>query len=130
MSVGQWLPLAGQLQRYDRRAATNDLVAGIVLSALLIPAGMGYATASGLPPINGLYATIIPLVVYALVGPSRILVIGPDSSLTPLIATMILALTADPGEAMALAAMLAVITGLICVVGAVARFGFLADLLS
>jgi hypothetical protein len=68
----------------------RDLAAGLVLTGLLAPAGMAYAAASGLPPVNGLYASIIPLVVYALVGPSRILVVGPDSALTPLIAAAVL----------------------------------------
>jgi high affinity sulfate transporter 1 len=106
-------------------------VAGIVLTALLVPAGMGYAEASGLPAIYGLYATIVPLVIYAVVGPSRILVLGPDSSLAPLIAAAILPLAAgSDAEAVALAGMLAVLSGLLCVLAGVARFGFIADLLS
>jgi high affinity sulfate transporter 1 len=106
-------------------------VAGIVLTALLVPAGMGYAEASGLPAIYGLYATIVPLVAYAILGPSRILVLGPDSSLAPLIAAAILPLAAgSDAEAVALAGMLAVFSGLLCVLAGLARFGFIADLLS
>ncbi len=106
-------------------------MAGIVLTALLVPAGMGYAEASGLPAIYGLYATIIPLVVYALVGPSRILVLGPDSSLAPLIAAAVLPLAAgSEAEAVALAGILAILSGLLCVLAGLARFGFIADLLS
>ena len=106
-------------------------MAGIVLTALLVPAGMGYAEASGLPAIYGLYATIVPLVVYAVVGPSRILVLGPDSSLAPLIAAAILPLAAGSEEqAVALAAMLAILSGGLCVLAGLARFGFIADLLS
>jgi high affinity sulfate transporter 1 len=117
--------------RYQRSWLGRDLVAGIVLTALLVPAGMGYAEASGLPAIYGLYATIVPLVVYALVGPSRILVLGPDSSLAPLIAAAILPLAAgSEGEAVALAGMLAILSGLLCVLAGLARFGFIADLLS
>jgi high affinity sulfate transporter 1 len=109
----------------------RDVVAGIVLTALLVPAGMGYAEASGLPAIHGLYATIIPLVVYAVVGPSRILVLGPDSSLAPLIAAAILPLAAgSDAEAVALAGMLGIFSGLLCVLAGLARFGFIADLLS
>src|ERR687897_795211 len=94
-------------------------------------AGMGYAEASGLPAIYGLYATIIPLVVYAIAGPSRILVLGPDSSLAPLIAAAILPLAAgSDAEAVALAGMLAILSGLLCVLAGLARFGFIADLLS
>jgi high affinity sulfate transporter 1 len=106
-------------------------VAGIVLTALLVPAGMGYAEASGLPAIYGLYATIVPLVAYAIVGPSRILVLGPDSSLAPLIAAAILPLAAgSEAEAVALAGMLAILSGLLCMLAGLSRFGFIADLLS
>src|SRR3954464_2960913 len=58
----------------------RDLLAGVVLAALLVPQGMGYAQLAGLPPVTGLYATLIPLVVYFLLGPSRILIISPDSA--------------------------------------------------
>jgi MFS superfamily sulfate permease-like transporter len=75
--AGSWLPGVQTLRAYQRSWLPRDVVAGIVLTALLVPAGMGYAEASGLPAIYGLYATIIPLVVYAIVGPSRILVLGP-----------------------------------------------------
>jgi high affinity sulfate transporter 1 len=119
------------LRTYQRSWLPRDVVAGLVLTALLVPAGMGYAEASGLPAIYGLYATIVPLVVYALVGPSRILVLGPDSSLAPLIAAAILPLAAgSQAEAVALAGLLAVLSGVVCVLAGVARFGFITDLLS
>jgi high affinity sulfate transporter 1 len=129
--VGRWIPGVRTLRGYRRSWLPRDLVAGIVLTALLVPAGMGYAEASGLPAIYGLYATIVPLVVYAILGPSRILVLGPDSSLAPLIAATILPLAAgSPEEAVALAGMLAILSGLLCVLAALARFGFITDLLS
>jgi high affinity sulfate transporter 1 len=129
--VGRWVPAVRTLRIYRRSWLPRDLVAGIVLTALLVPAGMGYAEASGLPAIYGLYATIVPLVVYAILGPSRILVLGPDSSLAPLIAAAILPLAAGaPEEAVALAGMLAILSGLLCVLAALARFGFITDLLS
>jgi high affinity sulfate transporter 1 len=129
--VGKWLPGVRTLRTYQRSWLARDVTAGIVLTALLVPAGMGYAEASGLPAIYGLYATIIPLVVYAIVGPSRILVLGPDSSLAPLIAATILPLAASSeAEAVALAGMLAILSGLLCVLAGLARFGFIADLLS
>jgi high affinity sulfate transporter 1 len=129
--AGSWLPGLRTLRSYRRSWLPRDAVAGIVLTALLIPAGMGYAEASGLPAIYGLYATIVPLVVYALVGPSRILVLGPDSSLAPLIAAAILPLAAgSESEAVALAGMLAIFSGLLCMLAGFARFGFIADLLS
>ena len=129
--AGRWLPGFQVLRAYQRSWLPRDLVAGIVLTALLVPAGMGYAEASGLPAIYGLYATIVPLVMYALVGPSRILVLGPDSSLAPLIAAAILPLAAgSEAEAVALAGMLAILSGLLCVLAGLSRFGFIADLLS
>ena len=129
--AGRWLPGVRILRGYRRSWLARDVVAGIVLTALLVPAGMGYAEASGLPAIYGLYATIVPLVVYAVVGPSRILVLGPDSSLAPLIAAAILPLAAgSEAEAVALAGMLAILSGVLCVLAGLARFGFIADLLS
>jgi high affinity sulfate transporter 1 len=129
--AGRWVPGLQTIRSYQRSWLPRDVVAGIVLTALLVPAGMGYAEASGLPAIYGLYATMVPLVVYAVVGPSRILVLGPDSSLAPLIAATILPLAAgSEAEAVALAGMLAIFSGLLCVLAGLARFGFIADLLS
>jgi high affinity sulfate transporter 1 len=129
--IRRWVPGLQVLRTYQRSWLPRDVVAGLVLTALLVPAGMGYAEASGLPAIYGLYATIVPLVVYAVVGPSRILVLGPDSSLAPLIAAAILPLAAgSEAEAVALGGMLAVLSGLLCVFAGLARFGFITDLLS
>jgi|SRR4051812_11216705 high affinity sulfate transporter 1 len=126
-----WLPGLGALLEYKAAWLPRDLVAGLVLTALLVPAGMGYAEASGLPPINGLYATIVPLTVYALFGPSRILVLGPDSSLAPLIAASVVPLAAgDPGLAVALAGTLALMAGIINMGAGLLRFGFITDVLS
>jgi len=125
------LPGMAILSRYDRTVLLQDVVAGLVLTAVLVPVGMGYAEAAGLPAIYGLYATIVPLLVYAVFGPSRILVLGPDSALTALIAATVLPLAAgDTGRAAALAAMLAVISGALCILAGMARFGFITDLLS
>ena len=89
-----WLPSVDVYRHYQPGWIRNDVVAGIVLTALLIPAGIGYAEVAGLPPITGLYATMVPLIVYAIVGPSRILVLGPDSALAPIIGAWILPLAA------------------------------------
>lgn len=127
----QWVPAIGQARTYERRWLGHDIGAGLVLTALLVPAGMGYAQASGLPPITGLYATVIPLLVYAVFGPSRVLVMGPDSSLAPLIFAAVVPLSAgDPGRAIALAGTVSVLAGLVCLLAGLARFGFLAELLS
>jgi high affinity sulfate transporter 1 len=119
------------LLHYRAAWLPHDVTAGIALTAILIPVGMGYAQAAGLPAITGLYATIVPLVAYALVGPSRVLVLGPDSSLAPLIAAVVLPLSAgDPDRALALAGMLAILTGILCAVAGIAHVGFVTDLLS
>ena len=109
----------------------KDAVAGLVLTAILLPAGMGYAQAAGLPAIHGLYATIVSLVVYAIFGPSRLLVLGPDSSLAALIAATILPLAGGSVErAIALAGALSVMTGILCVIAGLAKFGFVTELIS
>jgi len=109
----------------------NDVVAGLVLTAVLIPVGMGYAEASGVPAIHGLYATIVPLIAYALLGPSRIMVLGPDSTLAAVIAALILPLAQGSVErAVALSAMLALLSGGFLMLIALARLGIMADLFS
>ena len=118
---------------YRREWLAKDVVAGIVLSTLLVPQGMAYAELAGLPPITGLYTSVLCLLGYAVAGPSRILVLGPDSSLGPMIAATILPLAGadgDPARAIALASMLAIMVGAIMVLAAVARLGFIADLIS
>jgi high affinity sulfate transporter 1 len=118
---------------YRRAWLPRDVIAGIVLSTLLVPQGMAYAELAGLPPITGLYTSVLCLLGYAVFGPSRILVLGPDSSLGPMIAATILPLAGadgDPKRAIALASMLAIIVGAIMTVAAVAKLGFIADLIS
>jgi high affinity sulfate transporter 1 len=106
-------------------------MAGVVLATMLVPVGIAYALASGVPGIYGLYATIVPLLAYALFGPSRILVVGPDSSLAPVILAVVLPLSGGDGmRAVALASMMAVISGLVCVLIGVLRLGFVTELLS
>ena len=130
-AVGNWFPGVSVAARYERSWLRDDVIAGITLTALLIPAGIGYAQVSGLPPVTGLYATIVPLLVYALVGPSRILVLGPDSSLAPIVGASVLPLAAgDPVRAVALAGVLAILMGAFLVIGALFRLGFVTDLLS
>lgn len=126
------LPGIATAREYHREWLRTDITAGLVLTALLIPAGMGYAEAAGLPAYAGLYATIVPLLAYALVGPSKILVLGPDSSLAPLIAAAILplAIVGDEDNALALAGVLAILVGLILLIGGFLRLGFVTELLS
>jgi len=119
------------LQTYQRAWLASDLIAGLVLTAVLVPVGMGYAQAAGLPPITGLYATIVPLLVYGLLGPSRILVLGPDSSLAPIIAATVVPLAAgDEAQAIALAGGLALIAGAFGIAFGLLHLGLLTDLLA
>jgi len=127
----RWLPGLQTLRAYPLRWLPNDLMAGLVLTAMLVPVGIAYAQASGLPGIHGLYATIVPLLVYALFGPSRILVLGPDSSLAALILAVVLPLSGgDPLRAVTLAGMMAVVAGVVCIAAGVLRLGFVTELLS
>jgi len=129
------IKLAGglSLSSFRREWLAKDIVAGIVLTTLLVPQGMAYAELAGLPPITGLYTSILCLLGYAAFGPSRILVLGPDSSLGPMIAATILPLIAakgDPKRAVALASMLAIMVAAIMLVAGIAKLGFIADLIS
>src|SRR4051812_8034061 len=127
----RWLPGLTLLRHYDTAWLRSDIVAGIVMTTMLVPVGIAYAQASGVPGINGLYATIIPLLAYALFGPSRILVLGPDSALAAVILATVAPLAAgDPHRAIALAAMMAVVSGLVCIGVGLARLGFITELLS
>ena len=129
--VERWVPGVRVLRTYERSWLSRDLIAGVVLVTLLVPQGMAYAELAGLPAITGLYTTVVCLIAYALVGPSPILVLGPDSSLGPMIAATILPLAAgDPDQAIALAGMLALLVGVITVGAGALKLGFVADLLS
>ncbi|MCE5210346.1 MAG: SulP family inorganic anion transporter [Deltaproteobacteria bacterium] len=127
----RWIPIIQTLRDYKREWLIHDITAGLVLTAILVPVGMAYAAASGLPAIYGLYATIIPLIAYAVFGPSKILVLGPDSALAGLIAATILPLAAgNTDKAIALAGMLAILTGALCILAGLVKFGFITDLLA
>ena len=128
-----WVPGARALASYQKSWLRRDVVAGVVLTTLLVPQGMAYAELAGLPAITGLYTSILCLLGYAVFGPSRVLVLGPDSSLGPMIAATILPILGSDGSperAIALASMLALITGATMIAAGVARLGFVADLLS
>lgn len=125
------VPAVRVARSYRREWLGRDLGAGLVLTGLLAPAGMAYASAAGLPPVTGLYSTIVAGLVYAVVGPSRIMVMGPDSALAPLIAAAVLPLAVgDDATAIALAGAISVMAGVLCLAAGVARFGFVSELLS
>ncbi len=127
------IPGVRMVAAYQPRWLPKDLMAGLVLTAILVPQGMAYAELAGLPAITGLYTSVLCLVGYAALGPSRILVLGPDSSLGPMIAATILPLVGaegSPARAIALASMLAILVGAMMILAGVAKLGFVADLLS
>ncbi len=127
----RWLPGWNTLRRYELPWLRHDLVAGVVMTTMLVPVGIAYAEASGVPGINGLYATIVPLLAYAVFGPSRILVLGPDSALAPVILGVVLPLSAgEPQRAVSVAGMMAIVSGVVCVAVGLARLGFITELLS
>jgi high affinity sulfate transporter 1 len=127
----RWLPGLNTLSRYESSWLQHDLVAGLVMTTMLVPVGIAYAEASGVPGINGLYATIVPLLAYAVFGPSRILILGPDSALAGVILTVVQPLSAgQPNRAVAVAGAMAIVSGVVCIAVGLARIGFITDLLS
>ena len=127
----RWLPGIETIRCYQLAWLPHDLFAGLVLATMLVPVGIAYAAASGLPGIHGLYATIIPLLAYAVFGPSRILVLGPDSALAAVILGVVGPLSGgDPLRAATLAAMMALVSGTVLILAGLARFGFVTELLS
>src|SRR3954467_7708731 len=125
------MPGLAMLRAYNLASLPPDIFAGLVLTTMLVPVGIAYAQASGVPGIYGLYATIIPLLAYALFGPSPILALGPDYSLAALILGVVLPLSGgDPARPVALAGMMAVVSGLFCIIVGLLRLGFITELLS
>ena len=126
-----WLPGLQTARGYQAAWLRSDVLAGVVLAAFLVPVGIAYAVASGVPPIHGLYASIAGLLAYAVFGPSRILIYGPDSALAAIILGTILPLSGgDPARAVALAGAMALVAGAVCVLAGLVRLGFLTELLS
>jgi len=133
VGLSRAVPGIALVRTYRPSMAGKDVVAGLVVTTLLVPQGMAYAELAGLPTITGLYTTVLALVGYAMFGPSRVLVLGPDSSLGPMIAATVLPLVGaggDPDKAIAYASMLALMVGVITVLTGVFKLGFVADLLS
>jgi SulP family sulfate permease len=124
-------PGIGVAHSYRLSWLRSDLIAGAALSAALVPAGMAYAEASGLPAVTGLYASVVPMIFYAIFGPSRVVIVGPDSALAPMIAAAILPLAGrNADESVALAGVLAILIGVFLIAGRVFRLGFVTGLLS
>ncbi|CAB3684271.1 SulP family inorganic anion transporter [Paraburkholderia rhynchosiae] len=129
--LARWVPSLVWMREYRPASLPHDAIAGVTLSAVLVPAGMAYAEAAGMPSVTGLYASLVALVAYALFGPSRILVLGPDSALVALILAAAMPLAHRGGaQAVMLAGALALLSGGLCVAVGVLKLGFIADLLS
>src|SRR3954471_23677117 len=132
-ALSRAMPGVSMLRGYRRDLLRKGVIAGLAVTTLLVPQGMAYAELAGLPVITGLYTTILALIGYALFGPSRILVLGPDSALGPMIAAVLVPLVAADGSsqtAVAYASVLALMVGAITVLAGVFKLGFVADLLS
>jgi SulP family sulfate permease len=130
---GRWRHIPGLwvLLHDRRRLLRGDVLAGVTVTAYLIPQVMAYAEVAGLPAITGLWAVLLPLAVYAVLGSSRLLSIGPESTTALMTAAGVAALAGgDPARAPEAAAVLAVAVGLVCLAGWLGRLGFLANLLS
>jgi high affinity sulfate transporter 1 len=126
-----WLPGLSLLCNYEKAWLRDDLIAGLVLTSMLVPVGIAHAAAAGMPGINGLYATILSMLAYALFGPSRLMVVGPDSSLAAVILAVVLPLSnGDPVRAVALGGMMAIVTGVVLIIVGVVRLCFITELLS
>jgi sulfate permease, SulP family len=131
MDVTSLLPGLAVLRSYERRWLRRDVVAGAAVAAFLVPQCMAYAEVAGLPAIVGLWAVVAPMTIYALVGSSRLLCVGPESATAIMAAAAVGPLAGgDPARFAALSAALALLVGVICVAGYAARTGFLANLLS
>ena len=131
MTWSAFAPGLDQFRGYQRSWLRRDVLAGLTVAAYLVPQVMAYATVAGLPPVVGLWAALFPLAVYAVLGSSRQLSVGPESTTALMTATALGPLAAgDPGRYAALAAAAALIVGAVCFVAGLVRLGFLADLLS
>jgi sulfate permease, SulP family len=131
MMSSAWAPGLAQFRGYQRSWLRGDLVAGVTVAAYLVPQVMAYATVAGLPPVVGLWAALAPLAIYAVLGSSRQLSVGPESTTALMTATALAPLAAgDPGRYAVLAAIAALLVGAMCFVAGVVRLGFIADLLS
>jgi len=124
-------PGLGLLAHYDRAWLRHDVIAGLSVAAVALPTAIAYAQIIGLPPVVGLYAAIPPLVIYALLGTSRHLIVNPDAATCAMIAATLTPLAAaDPELLLSLSVVLAILTGVLCLAGGLLRLGFFADFLS
>ncbi len=129
--IKRFLPGLAAMARYDRSWFRMDLVAGLSVAAVAVPTAIAYAQLAGVPPANGLYASILPLVTYAFFGTSRQLIIAPDAATCAVVATIVLPLAAgDANRIIPLTMVLTMITGVFCIAAGLARLGFLTNFLA
>jgi high affinity sulfate transporter 1 len=127
----RWTPGLAQFRGYRREWLRGDVVAGLTVTAYLVPQVMAYASLAGVPAVAGLWTAVVALAAYLFLGSSRQLSVGPESTTALMTAAVIAPIVVgDAGRYVMLAAALAVLVGLLCLVGAVARLGFLANMLS
>ncbi len=126
----RFLPILTWLPRYEKDWLKGDLAAGVTVGVMLIPQGMAYALIAGLPPEYGLYAAVVPLVIYAVFGTSRHLAVGPVALIALLVASAVAPLADSPEEHIALSVLLALMIGVIQLAFGFMRMGFLVNLLS
>ena len=131
LGLEYWMPGLHTLRNYNPQWLKDDIVAGLVLVTILVPVGIAYSVAAGLPGVYGLYATVIPIFAYALFGPSRILVLGPDSALAAVIFAVVVPLSGgDPAKAVLLAGAMSIAAGTASLLAGFVKLGFVTDLLS
>jgi SulP family sulfate permease len=129
--LGRMIPVSDELPRYRVPRARRDLIAGLTVAALALPSAMAYAEVAGLSPVNGLYALLLPTVAYVLLGSSRQLIVGPEGSISTLVAAAVLSLAvAGSPEAYELAAMLALLVAACFLVARLLQLGWIADYFS
>src|ERR1700756_455560 len=127
-ALARWIPGLSLFRSYRREWLGADLLAGISVCVVMIPSVIAYSRLIGLPPQNGLYAALVPLVVYPFFGSSRQVIVGPDIAISLVIASAIAPLAnGNPAQAAVLAAMLAIMTSILLLLGALAKFGAVAD---
>jgi high affinity sulfate transporter 1 len=129
--LADWAPGLAALRRYRRADLPYDVAGGIAVAAVTVPVGIANAQLAGLPPEHGLYGSILPLVVYAALGTSRQLIVGTSAPAAALVASAVGTLgVGDPSQHLALAMMLALLVGLMCLAASLLRLGAIADFLS
>src|SRR3954462_11523800 len=126
------VPIVAQMQQYRAEWIGRDITAGFSIAAVALPIGVAYPAIAGLPPVVGLYASILPLIAYAIFGSSRQLIVGPDAATLTILAAVLAQIlgTQTDQQPADVSAILAVVVGIMCLLSAAARLGFIANFLS